>query len=189
MNDKLSKDSLRSFFEHVSASSHDGKEVTLVLLPHTQASKQSKRNTLPRHIAKRDTLSRAVPSTSKRQDSEQLLTTLPVCHSSNSTCSEATSNCSGHGFCDKKYGTKDDSECYACKCQKTVEKKPDGTTRTVHWGGPACQKEDISSPFFLIAGITIMIMAAAGTAVGMLFSVGQEELPSVIGSGARAPQK
>lgn len=170
----------------MSTSSNDGKEITLMLLPHAQAYKQSKRNSFPQRTAKKDTVTMETHSTWKRQDSQKLLTTLPVCHSSNSTCSEATGNCSGHGFCDKKYGTQDDgaaSECYACKCQKTVEKKPDGTTRTVRWGGPACQKEDISSPFFLIAGITIMIMAAAGTAVGMLFGVGQEELPGVISAG------
>lgn len=134
-------------------------------------------------------MARAVHSTSKRQSPEIVLASPPVCHSSNSSCSEATDNCSGHGFCDRKYGTKDDgagSECYACKCQTTVEQKADGTTRIVRWGGPACQKEDISSPFWLIAGITVMIMAVAGTAVGMLFNVGQEELPGVISAGVGA---
>lgn len=128
----------------------------------------------------------------KREGSDVLPSlSLPVCHSSNSSCAESTNNCSGHGFCFKKYATKGDeayNECYACKCQETVEKKEDGTTRKVRWGGPACQKQDLSSPFWLLAGITIMVVGAAAAAVGMLFNVGQEELPGVISAGVGAPR-
>lgn len=65
-------------------------------------------------------------------------------------------------------GTTDN--CYACRCEDK-------------WGGPACEKKDISSPFFLIAGVSIFAIFAVGSAVGMLFTMGQQELPSVIGAG------
>ncbi|KAJ5600152.1 hypothetical protein N7450_001219 [Penicillium hetheringtonii] len=111
----------------------------------------------------------------------------PVCHSSNSSCAEATNNCSGHGSCYLKYnsGKKDDSasDCYACRCKSTTVKNSDGTTKKIQWGGVACQKEDISSPFFLIAGVTVFAIILVGSAIGMLFSMGSEELPSVIGAG------
>ena len=111
----------------------------------------------------------------------------PVCHASNSSCEDATNSCSGHGSCYLKYsaGKKDDGagDCYACRCKSTTVKNSDGTTKKIQWGGVACQKEDISSPFFLIAGVTVFAIILIGSAIGMLFSVGSEELPSVIGAG------
>lgn len=106
----------------------------------------------------------------------------PVCHASNSSCSDATSNCSGHGHCYLK-SSSGDAQCFACRCQATVRTKGDGSKQKIYWGGPACQKEDISSPFFLIAGVSILAIILASSAVGMLFSMGQQELPSVIGAG------
>ncbi|KKA19261.1 hypothetical protein T310_6775 [Rasamsonia emersonii CBS 393.64] len=73
-------------------------------------------------------------------------TLMPVCHASNSSCVTATNNCSGHGHCYLKYASKDEaiaSDCYACKCEKTVIQNPDGTVKTVQWGGAACQKKDV----------------------------------------------
>ncbi|KAJ5752356.1 hypothetical protein N7520_009273 [Penicillium odoratum] len=110
----------------------------------------------------------------------------PVCHASNSSCAEATNNCSGHGYCYLKYesgGETTAGNCYACRCQETVVRKKDGTTQKIQWGGPACQKKDISSPFFLIAGVSVFAIMMVSSVVGMLFSMGQQELPSVIGAG------
>lgn len=179
----LPKETLKSFFHDVSAFSHNGREVTVVLMPNTRTFQPSKRDSLPRNTMQRDT----APQARKPQASEAVLSSpLPVCHSTNSSCVDATNNCSGHGFCHRKYKDKEDgtpSDCFACKCQPSVEKNGDGKTRTVRWGGAACQKKDISSPFFLIAGITVMIVAAVATAIGLLFNVGQQELPGVISAG------
>lgn len=38
-------------------------------------------------------------------------------------------------------------------------------------------------PFFLLAGITILLMSAASWGIGLLYSVGAEPLPGVIGAG------
>ena len=108
---------------------------------------------------------------------------LPVCYLSLESCIAATNNCSGHGTAYKKSGGEID--CFACKCSKTQLTDDEGRVKTVYWGGPACQKKDISVPFFLLAGLTIVLVAAVTWSVGLLFSIGEEELPSVIGAGGR----
>jgi hypothetical protein len=55
--------------------------------------------------------------------------------------------------------------------------------KTIYWGGAACQKKDVSGPFFLLIAVTIALVGAITWGVGLLFSVGQEDLPSVIGAG------
>jgi hypothetical protein len=120
------------------------------------------------------------------QETKVPLTLAPVCYGSNSSCTESTNSCSGHGVCYKKSGTEGD--CYACRCHDTLVKNEDGTERLVRWGGAACQKKDISSPFFLISGVTIAIIVIIGTAIGMIYSVGTAELPGVISAGVGAPR-
>ncbi|PGH13135.1 hypothetical protein AJ79_03842 [Helicocarpus griseus UAMH5409] len=118
-------------------------------------------------------------------------TLMPVCYPDNQTCSEATNNCSGYGSCYRKYGSKDGSrrDCYACKCSRTVVRtNKDGTVKTTQWGGPACQKKDVSIPFFIIGGFTVLMVLAIAGGIKLLFSVGMEELPSVIGAGVTAPR-
>lgn len=121
-------------------------------------------------------------------DSAQRKAILPICHSTKKACIAATGNCSGHGTCYNKYNrTSSDSEdkgCWACGCSK---KGTIRSNRTTHWGGPACSKEDISGPFFLLAGLTIALVAVITWGVGLMYSIGQEDLPSVIGAGVAGP--
>lgn len=131
------------------------------------------------------------PSLHKQQGSKYPTVrkaTLPICHSTETSCMAATGNCSGHGTCYKKHnGTSSDSDdkgCWACGCDKEGTER---NNRTIHWGGPACSKEDISSPFFLLAGLTIGLVAAISWGVGLMYSIGQEDLPSVIGAGVAGP--
>ncbi|KAJ5246954.1 hypothetical protein N7468_001937 [Penicillium chermesinum] len=110
----------------------------------------------------------------------------PVCHVSNSSCAEATNNCSGHGYCGLKYASVDETtsgNCYICRCQQTEVRNSDGTTQKIQWGGPACEKKDISSPFFLIAGASVFVVALISSAIGLLFSMGQQDLPGIISAG------
>lgn len=118
------------------------------------------------------------------------LTLMPVCHSSEASCTEATKNCSGHGQCYRKYESKEESksDCYACKCGATQTTNQDGTVKSILWGGTACQKKDVSTPFFIIGGFSVLLVTAISFAVRMLFSIGQEELPSVLGAGVAAPR-
>ena len=116
-------------------------------------------------------------------------TTLPVCYTTTNSCIAATSNCSSHGTCTLKYRTEDGSTCYACTCGSTVVRtNEDGSVKTVQWGGAACQKKDVSVPFFLFASIGIGLTMAAAWGVGLLFSIGEEDLPSVIGAGVAGPR-
>ncbi|CBX95489.1 predicted protein [Plenodomus lingam JN3] len=120
---------------------------------------------------------------------------LPSCFNSLSACQKSTHNCSSHGECKllhKGRGSGKDTEtvdCYGCACAPTVkqtgEKK--GEQQVTYWGGPACQKRDISVQFWLFAlsGVVLAFLVAAG--IGMLYSMGSEELPSVIGAGVSGP--
>lgn len=121
-------------------------------------------------------------------------TTLPVCHVSESLCVSATLNCSGHGKCFRKYIDRESAngtatDCWACNCGSTVRRmNDDGSKKTTQWGGPACQKKDVSAPFFLLAGFAIAMLATLSWGIGMLYSIGQEDLPSVIGAGVAGPR-
>ncbi|KAI9850853.1 MAG: hypothetical protein M1838_004922 [Thelocarpon superellum] len=121
---------------------------------------------------------------------------IPVCHASHEACETATGACFGHGSCEKKYETTGEDgrshrACFACACKPSlVETGGSGGKgrKTIHWGGAACQKKDVSSPFFLLAGLTVLLIAVISWGIGLLFSVGQEDLPSVIGAGVSGPK-
>lgn len=55
--------------------------------------------------------------------------------------------------------------------------------KTTQWAGPACQKKDISTPFWLLGGTTVALVFAVGWGMSLLYAMGSEELPSVIGAG------
>jgi hypothetical protein len=116
---------------------------------------------------------------------------LPVCFASVSACNAMTNSCSGHGSCELKYKNKDqegdDVECFACKCKPQIDKNDMGEVTTTRWGGPACQKKDVSTSFWLLAGFTVAMVSAVAWGIGMLMSMGSEELPSVIGAGVSGP--
>lgn len=112
---------------------------------------------------------------------------LPGCYTSLSTCQAITRNCTGHGACTLKYTDKDASTsgapCYSCACTADVRTNADGTKKTTRWGGPACQKKDVVMPFWLLAGFSIFLISLISWGIGNLVSMGNEELPSVIGAG------
>jgi hypothetical protein len=101
-----------------------------------------------------------------------------MCFKSESECNKRTGNCSGHGNCQSRYGKGDDS-CFSCHCLSTKSE----TGSVTHWAGGACSKQDISVQFWLFAGFTISLVTILYLAIGMLFSVGEEKLPGVIGAG------
>jgi hypothetical protein len=112
---------------------------------------------------------------------------VPMCHRSEAVCKSSTNSCSGRGSCYLKSSSGKNSteyqaqECWSCKCKSTA-----GTgsgNRTQYWGGAACQKEDVSMAFWLIAGTTIFVVAAIGFAIDMLIKVGGEPLPAILTAG------
>jgi hypothetical protein len=114
----------------------------------------------------------------------------PVCYSSLDSCTNSTNRCSGHGKCQKKSGIKGDSSapaCWACLCEPTTSTIDIGDEKEAfiitYWGGAACQKEDISSPFWLLLIVSLVLVGIVAWGISMLFSIGEEKLPGVIGAG------
>jgi hypothetical protein len=114
---------------------------------------------------------------------------VPACFLSANSCETRTNNCSGgHGVCINRYKDQPNHEaCFSCHCMATVVR--DGTEpgaigeKTQRWGGNMCQKKDVSIPFWLLTGFTITIVGAVTFAISLLYSVGDEQLPGVIGAG------
>ncbi|KAF1997434.1 hypothetical protein P154DRAFT_280587 [Amniculicola lignicola CBS 123094] len=121
---------------------------------------------------------------------------LPVCFESLSLCQSTTHNCSSHGACKKLHKApptdKGASACWGCACVADVKEVKVGSgkgNKTTYWGGPACQKKDVSVPFFLFAGTGVLIAGLIAGGIGLLYGMGAEELPSVIGAGVSGPQR
>lgn len=133
------------------------------------------------------------PYASSNTTSAYLPGILPACFSTLSACQSSTNNCTSHGSCYKKYtdATAGDKsphkECWTCGCKASVTKNSNGKTKTTYWGGPACQKKDVSTEFWMIALFSVGLVGLVGFAVGTVFGMGQEELPSVIGAGVSGP--
>jgi hypothetical protein len=128
-----------------------------------------------------DTIS---PASNTSNTTHPLPHNIPQCFTSQSQCENVTNTCSGHGSCYKAH-----TNCFKCKCGTTLARvNPDGTKKTVQWGGNACQKKDVSVPFVLFASFGVVMSALVVGAIGMLWSMGSQELPSVIGAGVAGPR-
>ncbi|KAL1887766.1 hypothetical protein Sste5346_010005 [Sporothrix stenoceras] len=122
---------------------------------------------------------------------------IPGCFQSFNACVAQTNNCSEHGKCIDKFAVNNgkgggasssksqEGSCFVCHCFKSLNRPEDspGGLSTTQWAGNMCQKQDVSVPFWLITGFTITIVGAVSFAIGLLFSVGEEKLPGVIGAG------
>ncbi|XXH06132.1 hypothetical protein Hte_012577 [Hypoxylon texense] len=110
---------------------------------------------------------------------------LPACFESRNACASATDGCSGHGQCVDRWEASGstDAKCFFCHCMSTNETGADGRTGIYHWGGASCRKRDVSTPFWLFAGVSVALVATVTFSIGLLFSVGEEKLPGVIGAG------
>lgn len=178
--------SLNSAFQELAELSSGGKrDITVVFLPHdaeknSRISQRSEKSWLESSASAHDNVPRSAQTLPAHAN------LAPVCHASNSSCNEATNSCSGRGSCYLKSGSASEGSagnCYACRCHQTVVHNRDGSLQTIQWGGPACEKKDISSSFWLIASVSILLVTVVGSGIGMLFSMGQQELPSVISTG------
>ncbi|KAK0117932.1 hypothetical protein ONS95_012244 [Cadophora gregata] len=107
----------------------------------------------------------------------------PLCHTSKDSCESSTNSCSGRGTCFKKYSTSK-ADCFTCGCSRESfvfgGKK---YFRESSWGGSACHKQDVSGPFWLIGLFTVVIVGIVSWGIGLMYSIGEEKLPGVIGAG------
>ncbi|KAE8212376.1 hypothetical protein CF327_g3989 [Tilletia walkeri] len=95
------------------------------------------------------------------------------CFRSEKDLNNATLECSGRGS--GRESRAGGGVCWRCVC------KPDRREgRVTYFAGEACQKIDVSGPFVLLASTTIVLILVIGSAVGLLFRTGQEELPSTL---------
>ncbi|KAK3382070.1 hypothetical protein B0T24DRAFT_516670 [Lasiosphaeria ovina] len=106
----------------------------------------------------------------------------PQCFTTFNSCMAGTGNCTSHGQCVNKYGENSTNACFSCSCVPSIE-GGEIFHQTIYWGGSMCQKKDISVQFWLLTGFTVTIIGVVTAAIGLLFSVGEEQLPGVIGAG------
>ena len=138
------------------------------------------------------------PAMISAEDQNPVRGILPSCFDSMVTCQRQTHNCSSHGQCTLLHkgrgsgSNKESVDCYGCACKPTVEhvgedKGMESKRKVTYWGGPACQKKDISVQFWLFVGTGVILAFLVASGIGMLYSMGSEELPSVIGAGVSGP--
>lgn len=118
---------------------------------------------------------------------------IPAKYTSQDACEKTTGNCTGHGDCKiiaRELGENEKTvELFGCVCNKPdIRKNKDGSTKTTYFGGTACQKKDLVAPFWLLAGTTVFLLTILSMGIGLLYSMGSEELPSVIGAGVSGPR-
>lgn len=110
---------------------------------------------------------------------------IPASFLSRNACETTTGNCTGHGNCFNRYSADSKTASWYCRCHVTNETdhRVEGHWMLYHWGGNACQKIDVSTPFWLFVGFTVVLVGLVGGSIALLFSVGEEKLPGVIGAG------
>ncbi|KAJ6594483.1 hypothetical protein B0H19DRAFT_1095723 [Mycena capillaripes] len=104
-----------------------------------------------------------------------------TCHTTLDACSNATSSCSGRGEC--AGATKSGRTCFVCSCG-TTRTGEGNQVKTETWVGESCERKDISGPFVLLTGTTIVLLLVIAGSVSLLYTVGNVELPSVLLGGA-----
>ncbi|PTB68174.1 hypothetical protein BBK36DRAFT_1115307 [Trichoderma citrinoviride] len=186
---EILNDVINSFSRLASLAEIGEMQVTLLLLPSVGKS-SGKKQALNRRQAERvissfrKTAAPAVPTSPANKNQNMLVSKTPIaaCFDSVDSCVSATGNCSHQGQCLDRF--KSDAAggpvCFACHCLSTRETDDGPLT---HWAGPTCAKKDISVPFWLFAGFTLLLLGTISLAVTMLYNVGEEKLPGVIGAG------
>ncbi|CAD6576011.1 MAG: hypothetical protein CYPHOPRED_005850 [Cyphobasidiales sp. Tagirdzhanova-0007] len=176
--------------------SHQDRKIAFFLIPPFYAEHTPKSNS---HKARRSSFSSPYDAfathpralLSKRQDRTPAMPLLPTsgyCYPDASTCSNSTSSCFSHGSCVQaiKAGLSPAAQpvdCWTCQCVTTQ----DQSGRTRYWSGSMCQKEDVSSQFFLLAGATFLLLFIGISAISLLAKIGSERLPSTLAALGGGP--
>lgn len=173
---------------HLSAT--ENIESTLIVLPKAGKLKKPTKSELKKRLETPLDLPtmESQPSIFKSNHSSKsnftLPKTIPQYFQSKDSCDNTTNSCMGHGSCVKAH-----SNLFHCKCNSTVVRKnEDGTTKSVQWGGNACQKKDVSTEFILFALFGIFFTTVVVGSIGLLYTMGAQDLPSVIGAGVVGPR-
>jgi len=97
------------------------------------------------------------------------------CYETRQVCEKVTNNCSEHGSCLEYHGK---ANCWMCRCTRTVEERTMGE-KTSYWTGSSCQVKDTSKEFQLFFWFGVAFLGAIVWGVGLMYSVGNEELGGV----------
>ncbi|RDB25224.1 hypothetical protein Hypma_007924 [Hypsizygus marmoreus] len=130
----------------------------------------------PAH-AKREPQTSQSPLPPTSPPPQEPIGSISTCFSSAEACTNGTSSCSGRGQCVE--ANKAGRTCFICLCG--VTKTGEGAkVKTDTWVGQSCERKDVSGPFVLLAGTTIVLIILAFGSVSLLSSVGDLELPSTL---------
>jgi len=142
------------------------KVITIIVPPNQPHHKRT--DSIHLFSTQAQTLSKRAPSPTPIVPINQL------CFKNQGSCMNETGNCSSHGMC---YDGSQAGEmgCWVCGCNATVS-----NGKTTFWSGSSCQKEDLSTQFFLIVGSTLLLLVIVLASVGLLFGSGSSELPQVL---------
>lgn len=176
-------DKLRAYLEQIL----DDDSFNLAILALSQPSTSS--------LFKRQTPQESqIPIPSHIPSPQQPIGSISTCFTTLDVCNNSTSSCSGRGICAQ--ASKADRTCFVCNCG--VTKIGEGNkVKTMTWAGQSCERQDISgyvifdplrccgsiyfdSPFVLLSGTVIVIIVLFIGSVSLLYSVGDQPLPSTL---------
>ncbi|KAJ3767569.1 hypothetical protein FB446DRAFT_321663 [Lentinula raphanica] len=102
---------------------------------------------------------------------------ISTCFTSADTCNNATSSCSGRGQCVE--ASKTGRTCFVCTCSAT--KTGEGNkVKTEVWVGESCERKDVSGPFVLFVGSTLVLLILVFGSVSLLYGIGEQMLPPTL---------
>jgi len=133
--------------------------------------------------AKRQDKAEVSPQQSPHAAPQQPIGSLSTCFYTAEMCEDETEGCSGRGECVS--ASKAGRTCFVCACEVTESDQG----RKESWAGEACERKDISGPFVLITGTVIGFILLIGGSVSLLYTVGGQELPSVLMGGVVSGRK
>ncbi|GAA5993323.1 hypothetical protein JCM10908_001429 [Rhodotorula pacifica] len=106
-----------------------------------------------------------------------------TCFPSLSALKNATASCLSHGQPVRGLTTRTDlqegEECWVCRCGETRDEETGKRTR---WTGEGCEKVDLSADFALLSLSTLGLLVVVALSIGLLYSIGAQELPGTLGA-------
>ncbi|KAF8510249.1 hypothetical protein JB92DRAFT_3144444 [Gautieria morchelliformis] len=124
-----------------------------------------------------------LPPVKKIPDTAPVFST-STCFSTADACRNATASCSSRGDC--VAATRAGRTCFVCECGKAPFEEGG---KNISWAGSMCQKKDISQEFTLILGTVIFLILVSVGSIALLYTVGDQELPGTLTSGAGGASK
>ncbi|KAI0688199.1 hypothetical protein BC835DRAFT_1308903 [Cytidiella melzeri] len=163
-NYKMAREVVKSIFESALARDSSSLHLVLVTYPSSEAMYKKRQHDQPQSPLPMPHPAEPIGSVS-------------TCFESVDVCGNATESCSGHGEC--LAATKAGRTCFVCAC--AASRNDQGQKE--EWAGTACERKDISGPFVLLGGTTVVLILLVGGSIALLSAVGSAALPSTLTGG------